>query len=274
MHKAKILIIEDEEVLVQVISAKLNKVGYSVEIAVNGEEGLKKINDYQPDLILLDIVMPKVNGYEVLEQMQKEGIKIPVIIISNSGQAVEIEKAETLGAVDFLVKANFSPEEVLTKVKNYLTQALNAGQLESKTEKKSEIKPEINKEVQQLGVKIFLVEDDSFLSDICGKKLINEGYSVYTAVDGKEAVNGIAQAKPDLVLLDIILPSMDGFQVLSAIRLNQDEKVSNVPIIMLSNLGQEEDVKKAMDAGANDYLIKAHFTTEDIINKIKEILAK
>jgi DNA-binding response OmpR family regulator len=268
----KILIIEDEEVLIQLISAKLKKAGYKVETASDGEEGLDKIKNFSPDLILLDIVMPKVNGYEVLEQMQKGQIKIPVIIISNSGQAVEIEKTEKLGAVDFLVKANFNPEDVLNKVNNYLS--IDQNKKDTVLEPSKIIKPEKNEKVQQLNIKIFLVEDDSFLSDICGKKLVNEGYEVYTAVDGKEALDGIIANKPDLVLLDIILPSMDGFQVLSAVRSNQDETVAKVPIIMLSNLGQEEDVKKAMDAGANDYLIKAHFTTEEIVQKIREILKK
>ena len=91
-EKPKILIIEDEEELMELLRAKLSKEGYDVACAYDGEEGVNKINEYKPDLILLDIVMPKLDGYGVLEKMNDADIKIPVIIISNSGQPVEIEK--------------------------------------------------------------------------------------------------------------------------------------------------------------------------------------
>ena len=74
--------------------------------------------------------------------------------------------------------------------------------------------------------------------------------------------------------MDIILPAIDGFQILSQIRNHEDPQVAQVPVIMLSNLGQDDDIKKAMDMGANDYLVKAHFTTEEIVTKIKKMLGK
>ncbi|MFH1255253.1 MAG: response regulator [bacterium] len=120
--------------------------------------------------------------------------------------------------------------------------------------------------------KILLVEDDSFLRDICEKKLKKEGFNVETAVDGREAVEKAGEFKPELILLDIILPVMDGFEVLKRIRSHNDESVKKTPVIMLTNLGQEEDSKKALALGANDYLVKAYFTTEDIIQKIKKRL--
>lgn len=120
--------------------------------------------------------------------------------------------------------------------------------------------------------KILLVEDDSFLREICAKKLTKEGFSVFEAIDGDQALKDLEKTKPDMILLDIILPTINGFEVLEQIRANKDKKIKKIPIIMLSNLGQEEDVKKALSMGANDYLIKAHFTTEEIIEKIKSRL--
>jgi len=122
------------------------------------------------------------------------------------------------------------------------------------------------------GAKVLLVEDDSFLRDICCKKLLKEGFNVAIAVDGEEAVKKIDEFRPAIVLLDIILPAMDGFEVLKAIRSHKDKTVKNIPVIMLTNLGQEEDNRKALDLGANDYLVKAHFTTEEIVEKIKSRL--
>ena len=118
----KILVIEDEEALLAMISQKLIREGYDVISAQDGEEGFVKVTEEKPDLVLLDIVMPKVSGMEVLEKMHadKELAKIPVIIISNSGQPVEIEKAKALGVRDYLVKTEFNPQEVVEKVRRAL----------------------------------------------------------------------------------------------------------------------------------------------------------
>ena len=264
--KTKILIIEDEEALISLLKVKLEKEGFEVECAYNGEEGFKKIKEYKPDLILLDIVMPKMNGYEVLEKMNEENIKTPVIIISNSGQPVELEKTKKLGAVDYLIKTQFNPIDVIKKVRNYLDGKIT----EQKAEEILTVKhPDGPK---KLGVKVLLVEDDNFLREISSKKLVKEGFTVYEAIDGEQALNGIKEIKPDIVLLDIILPAVDGFQILANIRSSDDPDIAKIPVIMLSNLGQDDDIKKAMDIGANDYLVKAHFTTEEIVEKIKSVL--
>ena len=118
----KIIIIEDEEVLLELLQKKLIQEGYQVDAARDGQEGLKKIKEDKPDLILLDIVMPKMGGFEVIKQVnQDEGLKnIPIIIISNSGQPVELDRAKELGVRDWLIKTDFDPEEVVTKVKKQL----------------------------------------------------------------------------------------------------------------------------------------------------------
>jgi len=115
----KLIIIEDEETLLNLLDKKLNKEGYSVDIARDGEEGLEKIRNNRPDLILLDIVMPKMGGFEVMEILKKdeELNTIPIIIISNSGQPVELDRAKELGVVDWLIKTDFDPQEVVDKVK-------------------------------------------------------------------------------------------------------------------------------------------------------------
>ena len=118
--------------------------------------------------------------------------------------------------------------------------------------------------------KILLVEDDDFLRELIVKKLNQENYEVSEAVDGEEAVKKVKEIVPDLVLLDLILPGMDGFKVLSQIK--EDSALTHIPVIILSNLGQREDVEKALKLGAADYMIKAHFTPNEIIKKIKIFL--
>src|SRR6056297_3178894 len=114
----KILIVEDEKILLSLLKQKLEKEGYMISTAEIGEEGLEQARKEQPDLILLDIVMPKMDGIQFLKRKSREGsIKdIPVIIISNSGQPAELNQAQKLGADDWLVKTEFNPQEVIRKV--------------------------------------------------------------------------------------------------------------------------------------------------------------
>jgi len=123
----RILLVEDEEILIDILKRKLEEKGYKVSVAKDGEEGLKKLKEdleakNLPDLILLDIIMPKMGGFEVMEEMNKipELKEIPVIVISNSGQPVELDKAKELGAKDWLIKTEFDPKEVLDKIKKII----------------------------------------------------------------------------------------------------------------------------------------------------------
>ncbi len=118
--------------------------------------------------------------------------------------------------------------------------------------------------------KILIVEDDKFLRELIVKKLTDEGFETEEAVDGEDGVKKAKSIQPDLILLDLILPGIDGFGALAEIK--KDENVASVPVIILSNLGQREDVEKGIKLGATDYLVKAHFTPNEIVEKIKTIL--
>jgi len=118
----KILLVEDEELIVNLLQRKLEAEGYEVFVARDGIEGLEKMKKTKPDLVLLDIIMPRMGGFEVMEAMKKDkGLRdIPVIVISNSGQPVELDRARQLGARDWLIKTEFDPKEVLAKVKKQI----------------------------------------------------------------------------------------------------------------------------------------------------------
>jgi DNA-binding response OmpR family regulator len=114
----KILIIEDEEILLNLLKNKFSEIGYEVSIATDGVLGLKAMKEILPDLVLLDLVMPKMGGFELLEKRQEDETinGIPIIIISNSGQPVELGRAKELGVNDWLIKTEFDPKEVIQKV--------------------------------------------------------------------------------------------------------------------------------------------------------------
>lgn len=122
--------------------------------------------------------------------------------------------------------------------------------------------------------RVLIVEDDQFLRELSSRKLTQEGFHVDVAIDGNEGLAKIIETKPDVVLLDIILPGIDGFEILKKIRSHEDAGVKNSALILLSNLGQESDVAKGEKLGADDYLIKANFTIDEIIDKIKSVLLK
>jgi len=124
--------------------------------------------------------------------------------------------------------------------------------------------------VKKMAKKILIVEDDSFLRGLMSQKLTSNGFEILQATDGEEAIKKASTQGLDLILLDLVLPNIDGFEVLS--QLKENSATSKIPVIILSNLGQKEDIDKGFKLGAADYLIKAHFTPNEIIEKIKTIL--
>jgi len=120
--------------------------------------------------------------------------------------------------------------------------------------------------------KIVFIEDETTLQKMLSAALQEEGYSVITASDGEEGLAAVRSEKPDLVLLDLILPKMDGFTVLSEIK--KDEATAHTPVIVLTNLESAEDVGRVVALGATTYLVKANYDLPDIVLKVKEVLGK
>lgn len=120
--KAKVLFIEDDPILVEACLARFAQEKFETLVAIDGEEGLAKIEKERPDLILLDLILPKLDGFKLLEKIKKDPktASIPVIILSNLGQDEEIKRGMALGAVSYLLKAICSLEEIVEKIKNQL----------------------------------------------------------------------------------------------------------------------------------------------------------
>jgi len=118
----RITLIEDEQILSNLIALELKRAGYAVDVYANGQEGLDALKNSPPDLVLLDIMLPGLNGFQILENLFTAKITpgLPVVIISNSGQPVEISRAERLGVRDYIVKVDLGPRDVLEKVNQIL----------------------------------------------------------------------------------------------------------------------------------------------------------
>lgn len=120
--------------------------------------------------------------------------------------------------------------------------------------------------------KILLIEDEAALQKTFGDVLGQEGYNIVGAMDGETGLNMAKTEKPDLILLDLVLPKMHGFEVLK--QLKEDEETKDIPIIVLTNLEAMGDVERALELGATTYLVKASYTLEEVVQKIKKALGE
>lgn len=118
--------------------------------------------------------------------------------------------------------------------------------------------------------KILIVEDDNFLQKALSYSLQENNFDIVSATDGEQAIELAKKENPDLILLDIILPKKDGFEVMEELKANPE--TNNIPVVFITNLGQRDDVKKGLELGAVGYIIKAHFKITDIVDKINEVL--
>lgn len=120
--KKKILIIEDDKILADMYAVKFNKEGYEVVETQNGIEGLNLAKTINPDVVLLDVILPEMDGFSILTELKKDitAKKIPVILLTNLGQQGDIEKGKSLGATDYLTKSNTTPSEVIERIKNII----------------------------------------------------------------------------------------------------------------------------------------------------------
>lgn len=123
-----------------------------------------------------------------------------------------------------------------------------------------------------MAYRILIVEDDDFLRSLAVTKLTTEGFAMEVASSGDEGLEKVLTTPPDLMILDLMLPQVSGFEILEKVRTNEATK--KLKVIVFSNLGEEADIKKCLDLGVSEYLVKANFTLDELAEKIKTVLAK
>lgn len=121
-------------------------------------------------------------------------------------------------------------------------------------------------------IKILLVEDDPFLLSMYATKFELEGFKIATADNGEKGLQMASDEEPDIILLDILMPKMNGFEVLEGLKSKEETK--NIPVILLTNLNQKDEVERGMALGADDYLIKAHFMPSEVVGKIQKVIER
>jgi len=234
----KVLIIEDEEFILDMYKIKFEQSGYSVEIAYNGEEGLEKIKILKPDIVLLDLMMPKMDGYQVLEKVRADDdIKNTKIhILSNFGQDDEIKKSMAQGADGYLVKSSITP---------------------------------INKDAEY---KVLIIEDEADIAEMYEMKLLDAGFSVDMAKNGAWGLKMAKKTEYDIIVMDMMMPAMNGYEMLTGIKKNS--KNNKTLVVVLSNSAQDGDIQKAMKLGATGYLLKSTITPAKLVKELRNLIKK
>lgn len=118
----KILLIEDDPLMIEIYTKRFKESGFEVDVATNGEEGLNKIKEKKPDLLILDIVLPQIDGWEILRKIREDlGLKdLKVVVLSNLSRDAEVKKSLEMGVVSYLIKAHHTPTEVVNEIKKYV----------------------------------------------------------------------------------------------------------------------------------------------------------
>lgn len=267
IYAKKILIIENDQALANSLVTELSLYGYECFLSHDSDIVISGLPQLRPDLLLIDVSMTAADGFAIFERIR--GLAdpalsaTPAIIISATGDLVEISRAIKLRISDYFVKATFDPKQAAQKIRKIL----GDGGAPSATTAATPAKLEAT----QVSTKLLIVEDDKFLRDLASQKLSKEHLQVFTAVDGEQGVSVAEQEIPDIILLDILLPGIDGFEVLKRIRANP--KLQKTHVSMLSNFGQREDIERAMAAGADQFMVKANYTLDEIVQEVKKIIA-
>jgi CheY-like chemotaxis protein len=258
--KEKILIALSDQNLSKHLADELSNEGYRLALATTGPETLLKLQSEKPDLAVIDLSLPEKNGYDVLNEKTLDRFitKIPVIVVSNSGSAIEMRRIPSTPSIkDYVVRTHVEPEEVVQKISDTFGHPFTPKHI------KDEQRVKVN------GKKILWVEDDRFLGNILVKKFETSGHTVLKASNGEEAFTILNTEKPDVIILDILLPGLTGFEVLQKVRMT--ESLKKVPVIMLSNMNKPSDIEKAKVLGAQKFLVKAAVSLDQIVKEIEQL---
>lgn len=264
----KLLIVEDQEPIIIQLTALLENSGFKVDVARGGQEAIDYCKKSIPDGIILDLTMPEVDGFQVLETIRRKSAteKLPVLILTAKDLTKsEMKRLNANNIQQFVQKGDINKDKLVKKIKMMLGD-------ERKPAKKTEDKPKISKPkiVRKRktirGNPTILIVEDNPDNMISIKAALPSEYILLEAIDGEMGLKMIKEHKPDLVLMDIMLPKLDGISVLKEVR--ADSSLENIPIIAITAKAMKGDKENLIKAGFNDYIPKP-FNVKEMIKKIK-----
>jgi DNA-binding response OmpR family regulator len=265
----KVLIVSVDRAYIELMTALLPQENYIITLAHDNVTLSDALLHDSPDIIFVDFGLNQDTNIELLDALRAHdgGVhgNVPVIAASQNGDPIEISAAIKLHVNDYIIKSSIDREQLDLKIKRLLVRSL------AETDLGVSHSPIGDAPLDMSLVKLLIIEDDKFLRDLAVQKISKEGFNVLSAPDGEQGLALAEKEIPHVMLLDILLPGIDGFEVLRRLRANP--KMENTKIAMLSNFGQREDVEKALNIGADMFMIKANFTLDEIVQEVKRIVA-
>lgn len=268
---SKIIIVEDDPMISEIYQKKFSEAGFEVLSADSGDKVLEIAKNEPVDAILLDLIMPKMDGFEVLKNLRGGGYdpNIKVIIFSNLSQREDREKALNLGASGFVTKSEYSPSELVQEVQRLLNQFSEQKRNEDMRSGGGE--PIFSKK-GGTGEKarILIIEDEDIFIEMFGGKLRQEGFDVVPAKNGAWGYKEALKGGFDFFIIDMSMPAMSGDEILEKLKLEDSTK--DIPVIMLSASSTDEEKQKVESLGVDDFLLKTQVTPSDLCKRVEEIL--
>lgn len=220
-----IIIVEDDPMISEIYERKFKEDGFDVATASSGEQVLEMAKKRKVDLILSDLIMPKMDGFEIIRNLRGGSYDpdIKIIISSNLSQKEDRDKALGLGADGFVTKSDYTPGEMVQEIKRLLH--------EFAEQKRNEMIRNGELDVRN-GKKVLMMEDEEVFADLFGNKLRQDGFEVEVAKTGHEAMEKALKGGFDVFIVDMVMPGMTGDEIIK--RLKEEESTKNVPIIAYS----------------------------------------
>ncbi len=257
----RILVVDDLPTNIEALVETLESERFDVFKATNGKIALKIANKNKPDLILLDVMMPIMDGFETCKKLKENEATrdIPIIFVTARTNRKDIGKGFSLGCSEYIGKP-FEVDEVCNRIRTHLLLGI---QKKKNVSKQGEDPEDIT------GLKVLITDDNVSNIDILRKILEPLEVDIYMAPNGKIAVELTPRIRPDLILLDIIMPELNGFEACRILKANKMTK--DIPIIFISAKNQPEDIKKGFFMGCVDYVLKP-FSHVEVLARIKSQL--
>ncbi len=253
-----VLIINDRRSEVWFIERTLHKEGFRTIAAFNGRDGLQKVGEEQPGLVILDTTLPDIDGCQVYQNMQNDSAAsgIPVLFLTVNREADENRLKNLRGGPSSISgKQSGGHKPAATE---YLTKPVKAEELLARAQALFKLRNQsLPPESETRPGPVLIIDDNRSLVRLAERVLEKDGFNVITAYSGIEGLRKVKEEKPGLIILDIILPELSGFDILRQVRQQTD-----VPVIMLTSDNNIDSVKKTMALGADDYLLKPISTVE------------
>jgi len=267
----KIIIVEDDPMISEIYQKKFADSGFDVLAADSGEKVLDLAKKEKIDVILLDLIMPHMDGFEVLKNLRGGGYdaEIKIIVFSNLSQKEDRDKAIQLGANGFVIKADYSPSELVAEVKRLINQFSEQKRNEVRINESFGEKNGMTTS-EKNGKNILIMEDEEVFFEMFGGKLEQEGYSVESARNGAWGLKEALKGNFNLFIIDMAMPVMNGDEIIEKLKL--EDKTKNTPIIVLSASSKDEAVKRAEKLGISAFFVKTQITPTELFKKVEEIL--